>query len=799
MANATGGLYVGTLTDATRARVLIEPRDLTSHAVCFGMTGSGKTGLCLVLLEEIARAGVPAILIDPKGDIGNLFLAFPELRPQDFEPWVNPDDARREGLEVGAFAAKKASEWQAGLRECGLGPGDVRAMRDAVDFAVFTPGSESATPVDVIGALRAPAGGDIEARRDLVSGTASGLLALVGIDADPIRSREHILLANLLDHAWSAGRDLDLPSLINGVIRPPMDRLGVFPVDTFFPEKDRMSLAMALNGVLAAPGFAAWLRGVPLDPAAFLKSARGKPQVSLFSIAHLSDAERMFFVTILLQRVVAWMRRQPGTTELRALVYFDETFGYLPPHPADPPSKAPILTLLKQARAFGVGALLATQNPVDLDYKALTNAGTWFLGRLQTERDKDRVLEGLRTASAIADPANLSGTISSLPPRTFVLHRAKSDRPVVFKSRFAMSYLRGPLTQAELGKLQGSVAMPATSPPSPTTVAPTTPADVEPAGFSAVVPPVPAGFVSRHLSRRATFGPELRRRFETAFRPRSGDRVLYVPALYGVARVLYDEESMDLVFEETVDKLVFPATEDLPKWDAGTAGIQDGDLLSSAEGEARYAPLPRRLQTVKAVTELQRDFVDFLFRTRTLKTWVNRGLKLTSRLDETEETFRTRCQEAAHAKTADEAAALRDRYERDADRLKRKIEKEAADLDRAEADRSARKREELLSAGETIFGFLLGRRSSRALSQAATKRRMTERAGDKAVEAKSEIEALKAGLTNLSEKLEDEVHAIESRWLAEAAKVQPFEVRLEKNDIRVTSFGVLWIPVTAWA
>ncbi|MGH7264827.1 MAG: ATP-binding protein, partial [Candidatus Rokuibacteriota bacterium] len=442
--------------------LLYDSKDLVTHAVCIGMTGSGKTGLCLALIEEALLDGIPAILIDPKGDLPNLCLTFPELRGADFAPWVNEEDARKKGLAPEAFAEQQAALWKKGLAEWGQSGERIARLREAADVSVYTPGSSAGLPVSILGSFAAPAEAvrqDADLLRERVATTATGLLALLGVDADPLRSREHILLATILDAAWTAGRDLDLAALIREIQTPPVARVGAFDVETFFPARDRFALASTLNNLLAAPGFEAWLRGEALDIGAFLHTARGKPRASIFSIAHLSDAERMFFVSLLLNEIVGWTRAQSGTTSLRAIVYMDEIFGYFPPV-ANPPSKQPLLTLLKQARAFGVGIVLATQNPVDLDYKGLANAGTWFIGRLQTERDKARVLEGLEGigtgSGARFDRSRLSELLAGLGNRVFLLNNVHEDAPEVFETRWVMSYLRGPLTRDQIKTLMAS-------------------------------------------------------------------------------------------------------------------------------------------------------------------------------------------------------------------------------------------------------------------------------------------------------------------------------------------------------
>ena len=459
-----GLFYLGKTYDLKHRKVtsellLYESKHLTTHAVCVGMTGSGKTGLGIGLLEEAAIDGIPVIAIDPKGDLSNLLLGFPELRPEDFLPWVDADEAGRRGQTVEQFAAKTADQWKEGLAAWGEDGARIARMRNAVDLAIYTPGSSAGLSLTVLRSFDAPPPALVsqaELYRERIASAVSGLLALLGITADPISSREHILLSNILDQAWRTGQDLDMASLIHAVQSPALQKVGVMDIETFFPAKDRFALAMKINNLLASPGFAGWLEGDALDVGSLLYTPDGKPKLSVVSIAHLSDNERMFFITILLNEVLAWVRTQPGTSSLRAVLYMDEIFGYFPPT-ANPPSKMPMLTLLKQARAFGLGVVLATQNPVDLDYKGLSNAGTWFLGRLQTSRDKDRVLEGLEGASTAAghafDRKKMDEILSGLGSRVFVMNNVHEDQPVVFQTRWTLSYLRGPLTREQIQTL----------------------------------------------------------------------------------------------------------------------------------------------------------------------------------------------------------------------------------------------------------------------------------------------------------------------------------------------------------
>lgn len=482
-----GAFYLGRPYDLaakgpTPGLVLYDSKDLVTHAVCVGMTGSGKTGLCIDVIEEAALDGIPTIAIDPKGDLTNLLLTFPQLRPEDFRPWINEEDGTKKGLSPDAYAAQQAEAWKSGLAAWGEDGERIARLREAADFAIYTPGSNAGIPVSILASFAAPPQAlrdDAELFRERVGTTVTSLLGLIGVEADPVQSREHVLLSTLFTNAWSAGQDLDLAALVAQIQKPAVTRIGVMDLDSFYPAKDRLKLALALNNLLAAPGFTAWLEGVPLDIATLLHTPDGKPRVAIMSIAHLSDAERMFFVSLLLNQVLGWMRAQSGTTSLRAILYMDEIFGFFPPV-ATPASKQPLLTLLKQARAFGLGVLLATQNPVDLDYKGLSNAGTWFLGRLQTERDKARVLEGLEGVAAAAnasfDKRQIDTMLTGLGSRVFLMNNVHEDGPRLLESRWSMSYLRGPLTRDQIKKLMDGkrpaiTARPATAAPPAQTAA----------------------------------------------------------------------------------------------------------------------------------------------------------------------------------------------------------------------------------------------------------------------------------------------------------------------------------------
>ena len=460
--------YLGRRYDPRSQRLMqdvvyYDSRDLTTHSVVVGMTGSGKTGLCINLLEEAVLDNIPSIVIDPKGDITNLLLTFPDLQPGDFAPWVNLDEARRAGMDVNDYAGDVAARWRDGLKAWGIVPDRVKWLKYAADYAIYTPGSDSGLPISILDAMQAPPQGWVgheESHRERISGIVTALLALIGKQVEPVKDREHVLIANIFENAWRQGQGLTLEDVIIQVQQPPFQKLGVFDVDTFFPEKERFKLAMELNHIIAAPSFQSWLNGEPLDIKSLLYTPEGKPRVSVFYIAHLNEAERQFIITLLLENIIAWMRTLSGTTSLRALLYMDEVFGLFPPHPYNPPTKRPILTLLKQARAFGMGLILATQNPGDLDYKGLSNAGTWFIGKLQTENDQKKVLTGLEALVSAQSGFNLDQVgdmIGQLGPRVFLMHNVHDEAgPQLFHTRWAMSYLRGPLTRQQVTLLMAA-------------------------------------------------------------------------------------------------------------------------------------------------------------------------------------------------------------------------------------------------------------------------------------------------------------------------------------------------------
>ncbi len=805
-----GSFYLGRVYDLASGKRLEKPimydaRHLVTHAVCVGMTGSGKTGLCVDLMEEAAIDRVPAIMIDPKGDIGNLLLTFPDLRPEDFEPWVNVDDARRKGMSIPEYARFVAEAWARGLAEWDQGPDRIRLLRGSADFRIYTPGSEAGLPISILSSLKAPSLSweeDPELLRDQITGTVSALLGLVGITADPLQSREHILLSTIFEHSWRRNEDMDLARLISAIQTPPVRQVGVFDVDTFFPPKDRFALALALNNILASPAFATWLKGDPLDISTLLYDQAGVPRHSIFYIAHLTDAERMFFVTLLLEQVVSWMRRQAGTTSLRALLYFDEVFGFLPPV-AMPPSKRPLLTLLKQARAFGLGIVLCTQNPVDLDYKALSNAGTWFIGKLQTDRDKARILDGLESASAAgggqANRATLDRLISALSSRIFLLHNVHAEEPTVFETRWAMSYLRGPITKTQVRNLMaprtvrqiGDTAPPRVMTARPVPLRPVPTAAPSPGTAYTTDPPV--------LNVPTVYLPVRVMPPRTLYAGMGEPPTLVYDAAFALVVSLAFVDSKLLLNVTRQAGLLVDAPNLVPitRWDQGQPLTLDPSvMLPNPEPQAWFGPVPAPLTTVAGLRSLERQGVEFLLQSQVLQLSYSPMLKLAARPEETEAEFRLRLQQAAREQRDAEVQALRRKARALVDRLEAQLEREERELARDRARLSARQKEELIAAGETLLGMfgVLGRRRTPSLSRIASKRHVATTAKHDVLESEQEVHRLRGELEALRRSLDEQADEVVRRWNEASSVIETYTIRPRRSDTRAILAALAWAP-----
>mgnify|MGYP000010221471 CR=1 FL=1 len=780
-----GLFYLGREVDPdTKTRgdvpLLYESSDLVTHGVIVGMTGSGKTGLGIDLIEEAAIDGVPVIAIDPKGDLGNLLLTFPGLSAAEFTPWVNPDDARRAGQTVDAFGEAEAARWTTGLADWGQDGARIARLRSAADFALYTPGSASGRPLSIVKSFAAPGVAivnDPELLADRVTTAATSVLTLAGINAEPLRSREHVLLSTLFAESWRAGVDLDLPRLIGQVQAPPITKVGVLDLESFYPAKDRFELALQLNQLLAAPGFEAWLQGEPLEIDSLLYGANGRPRVSIISLAHLDDQERMFFVSLLLNELVGWMRSQRGTTSLRALVYFDEIFGFLPPV-ANPPSKAPLLKLLKQARAFGLGLTVATQNPVDLDYKALANCGTWMLGRLQTDRDKARVLDGLEgaagTAGAGFDRARLDQLLSSLGKRVFLLHNVHEKEPVLFETRWAMSYLRGPLGRDEVRSLTATTA------PSSPPARPARPALPAPPTLSVGTPVLDPGI-------RQYFVP-------------GGDD--YAPMLLAVARVSYSDAKLGL--NEIREVAVLTPISDGPvavDWEqAEPADFGVTDLLTApAETAATFAPLPATAAKPKSYAMWEKDFSRWAALSQSIELFRSPQTKLLSAADESERDFRIRLAGDAREARDTALAKVREKYASKVTTLQDRIRRAEQAVQVQSEQSTGAKMSAAVSIGATIFGALLGRKavSASTLGRATTAARGMGKVGREAQDvtrASETVAALTQQLADLQATIETDLQAVSTQWDLSTETMERVLIKPKRGGVSVQLVALAWVP-----
>ncbi len=800
-----GSFYLGRVYDLTANKskdelLLYDSKDLVTHAVCVGMTGSGKTGLCISLIEEAAIDGVPSILIDPKGDLADLMLTFPSLAGQDFLPWINLNDAQQKGMTPIDYANKQAETWKNGLANWGQDGSRIQRMRDAAEVLIYTPGSNAGIPVSILKSFATPPSAimeDEDLLRERISTTVTSLLGLVGIEADPVQSREHILLSTILDTAWRQGRDLDLAAVIQQVQNPPVSKIGVLDLESFYSSKERFGLVLALNNLLASPGFNAWLQGTPLDIGQILYTSTGKPRVAIFSISHLGDQERMFFVSLLMNQVLGWMRGQSGTTSLRAIVYMDEIFGFLPPV-ANPPSKLPILTLLKQARAFGVGMVLATQNPVDLDYKALSNAGTWFIGRLQTEQDKARLLDGLDSAAASSgmqfDRSQIEKIISSLGNRIFLMNDTHDDQPEIFQTRWALSYLAGPLARDQIKKLMDPIKI-------------ATPVAAAVTGAPASVPATPAtvsappATISVGASQPASLPPDIPSFYVPARGSASmGNKLLYVPKILGAAKINFsdlktrvDVTESKIYFTDVTDNAI-PVT-----WDkAEEINVPPTDLEKNPQPNATFEQLPSAATQSRNYSNWNRDFNNWLYGTQKVELFLSPSLKTVSRAGETESDFRIRLQQTARERRDEMVEQLRQKYASRIATLQERLRRAQQTVQKQAEQAKQAKLQTALSFGSTLLGAFTGRRiSSTTISRASTAFKGVGRSMDESKDvdrANETVEAVQQQLATLQTEFNDETAALQQKIDPSTEVLTTVVIKPSKSDILVQLVSLVWVP-----
>lgn len=786
-----GAFYLGKEYDpASRTLkedlILYDSKDLNTHAVIIGMTGSGKTGLGIGLLEEALIDNIPVIAIDPKGDLPNLLLNFPDLKPKDFQPWVNAQDALNKGLTLEKFAAKQAETWRKGLADWGQTPDRIARLKAAADFAVYTPGSSAGLPVSVLRSFTPPPPailGDSDLLRERIQTTSTGLLALLGIEADPITSREHILIANILEISWSEGKSLDLAGLIHAIQAPPFERIGVMDLESFYPAKERFALSMRMNNLLASPGFESWMAGDPLNIGQMLYTARGKPRASIFTISHLSDPERMFFVSMLLNEILGWMRTQAGTSSLRAILYMDEIFGYFPPV-ANPPSKAPLLTLLKQARAFGLGVVLSTQNPVDLDYKGLANTGTWFIGRLQTERDKERVLAGLEGAAAGSgfDRSRMEEILAGLGKQVFLLHNVHENEPAVFQTRWVLSYLRGPMTREQIKALMAArkSQVPAVAQAPAAAAGP--PKTFEPPQAAAGPPVLPPGIDSFYLAASG-----------------AGHGLVYYPGVIGRMDVHYSNARYKV---DTTETLALAAQlEEGPvalDWDIAVEFdplVLETTPLSGGE----YTDMPAVAKKVSTYRKWNKDLLRWVRQNRPLVLFRNKSFGMTSKLGESEGEFRSRLAQAMREKRDLEAEKLRKKYSRRFTTLKDRLMRAEQAIAREGEQAKAKKMQTVISFGTAILGAFLGRKAVSATSASRVGTAIRSASGVQkekmdVARARERAEAVRLQLSELDERLQEDIDAIELSFDTEAEELEEISVKPKSTDITLEIFGLAWMP-----
>lgn len=778
--------------------VLYDSKDLVTHGVVLGMTGSGKTGLCLALLEEAAMDGIPVIAIDPKGDIGNLLFTFPDLSGEKLKPWVNEDDARRKGVTLDEYAEQQAATWTKGLGEWGQSLERIKKLRETTEMTIYTPGSNAGLPVSILSSLEAPGDEVMEDREtlgDRIESTVSSILALCNVEADPVQSREHILISNIISHCWAKRQNVTIENLVRLIQQPPVRKIGVENVDNFFPEEKRNDLAMKLNNLIASPGFAAWLEGEPLDIQRMYYTADGKPRISIFCIAHLSDTERMFFVSLLMNQLLGWMRAQSGTTSLRAMFYMDEIFGYLPPT-ANPPSKKPFMILLKQARAFGLGLLVATQNPVDLDYKALSNIGTWFLGRLQTERDKARVLDGLEGAlsaqGAGFDRGQLDKLLAGLGNRVFLMNNVHEDGPMVFHVRWVMTYLRGPLARAEIKKLMDPVRPKATPK-----------GGEEDDGFA------PPGSASTSTVRN-THKPKLPDGVEEYFlTPEAGvdaGALCYVPAMLQSAAVNLDDAKRKITGRSVVTRVNEIDVENQKvNWDKAFDLPKDLDVSKLGkepeEGEVEYADLPGAAMKAKTYSSIESAFVDWVYANHSVEVSYSPLLEAWSNPGETLDQFKARIATTARELRDKAIEDLRTKTGKTMKSLEDKMTKALDKMEAQKAQASTAKLQTAIQIGTGLLGALFGRKKSGlgaigglAKSTTVSSASRAWKEDKEAATAEAELERLKADYEALQKDVEDQTQKIRDQYDPTTLAVETQKLTPMKKNIQPLATGILWLP-----
>lgn len=776
-----GLFYLGKIVNPENGKLekdllLYESKNFTTHAVCVGMTGSGKTGLGISILEEGGLKKIPALIIDPKGDLSNLFLTFPQLSPEEFRPWIDDSDAERKGMDADQYAKSVSETWKEGLAKWGEDGQRIQRLRDAVELAIYTPASNAGQPLSILNSFAAPPQNQIddeEVFRDKVLSTTSSLLSLLGIDADPVKSREHILIANLIQQSWQNGKDLAISSLIQQVQKPPFTKIGALDIDTFYPPKERLSLSIALNNFLASPSFKAWMEGDPLDIDRILQSSSGKPKLSIISLSHLSDAEKMFFVTLLLNTYLTWMRGQPGTSNLKTILYMDEIFGFFPPS-AMPPSKLPMITLLKQARAYGTGIILVTQNPVDLDYKGLSNCGTWFIGKLQTARDKARVLEGLKTASnGEINTAELDKMVALIGNRTFIMRSIYKAEPILFQTRWTLSYLRGPLTLAQISLLsQKSKKIKQSEELRSIENGQNEKSEIKPA---------PPASVSEFFVDNGSQKP-----------------LHYEPRIAGIAKLHYVDSKKKIDLWEDVN-IVVPSTKEgeVVNWEEGE-NIPDLKTLLKKESipGSTFSELPAGWMQEKNYQKFSKEYAAALYQNQTYQLYQTTNPSLISAPKEDEKEFKLRVLEQIKEGLNESEKKVREKYAAKIDSLSDKIRRCEEKIAKTKEKKGFQIVETIISFISTIISALFGKKITKGtITQTGTSLRRATRLGkdsSETVRLEEELDGYQRQLEEEKDSRERELKTLDQQLNPENIVVETLLLRPRKSDISVEKIALVW-------
>ena len=756
-------------------------KDLLTHAAIIGMTGSGKTGLGISLLEEAAIDNIPSIIIDPKGDMGNLLLTFPNLQGSDFEPWIEEQDAINNGVTLKEHAQNTANLWKKGIEGDFQNIQRIEKLKNAADFTIYTPGSNAGVQISILSSFKAPSREVLEDNDLLVSlinSTVSSILSLIEEKNDSI-SKESILISSIFMNYYSAGKDLNLEQLISLIVTPPFEKVGIFDLETFFAQDDRLKLALKLNTIIANPSFKSWIEGETLDISNLLYDENGKAKVSIFSIAHLNDSQRMFFVSLLLNQMVSWMRRQEGTSSLKALLYMDEIFGYFPPS-ANPPSKQPMLTLLKQARSFGVGIILSTQNPVDIDYKGLANIGTWFIGRLQTKQDKEKVIDGLSSASeGKIDKNEIENLLSNLEKRTFIMKNINEDGIKVFKTRWALSYLKGPISKDDIKKLMINKINQSNSKVIENDLEKEIPKLHIPKAEQSLKPIITSNINQKYLytSQNNSYYLQPYLTFSCNIHFINTEKAIDLETNESF-KIYLDENMKDINFEE--------------KEQLENASFEEKERANSS-----YYTLPIFVQNEKEIKSIEKDFSDYIYRDTKLTLYKNDALKIVSKQDETLSDFKIRLQDRLNEKIDEEVEKLQIKFQKSNDSIEDKLSNLYEKLEREEQQSSATTTDTLISIGTSLLGAFFGKSALTktnigkvASSAKGASRILKERNDIKYVEA--DILQLQEEQKTLQKILEDEIKKIKTSNLSSNYEIDEIFIKTKRSDIYNIKLELLW-------